>query len=120
MPLLLAFMVVVIALQVESTKQALNLQARSPFALFAKPGLIASIGAVGRPLDQVTNQHIGGFEDGGAHQNFQFLHEGTSWILPLEARDQLLDFLILGQEDFRSKVFFFATEANCSRVSAIT
>jgi hypothetical protein len=51
-------------------------------------------------LEQPANQRIGGFENRRAYQHFQ-LGDGVSvQFSGFEPADQLLDFLLLGEEDF--------------------
>ena len=49
---------------------------------------------------------MAGLKMGRAHQNLQLLDGHPGGIGPLEARHQLLDFLVLGKEELRGEVFF--------------
>jgi len=65
------------------------------------------IDAVGGLLKQPTDQRVGGLENGRAHQGLQLRDHLRSRRLGLEAGDQLLDFLILGEEDIGGNLGFF-------------
>jgi hypothetical protein len=63
----------------------------------------------------VAHQGVGRLEDRRADQDLQLLHQHAGGRLRLEARDQLLDFLFLRQEEVgRGPGFSFEpTPANC-------
>ena len=107
MPLLFAFMVVVSALQGEGAKHARELELGPALGLLARLGLVGGIDPIRRPLQQKTHQRVGRLEDGGAHQHFQLLDGHPIGLARLETSHQLLDFLVLGQEQFRAGAFFF-------------
>jgi len=67
-------------------------------------------------------QHGGWLEDGAAHQDFQFLDGHPAGLASVKAGHQLLDFLVLGQEDFerRRYFFFFESVASSARVLSMT
>ena len=71
-------------------------------------------------LQEEAHQRIGRFEEGGAHQHFQLLHGNPGRFPRLEAGHQLLDFLVLGQEEFWRRVFFFAPASLWARVFSTT
>ena len=89
-------------------------------ARFARLGLVGGIDALGGLLQKHAHQRVGGLEEGGAHQQFQFLHPLAAGCLSLEMGHQLLDFRVLGEEDFRPEVFFFAPASRSARVWAMT
>jgi hypothetical protein len=99
--LFLAFVVVVIALQFKAAEETVNRDRLPGLALLARLGLIGGIDPVGGALHQMAHQGSGRLEDGGAHQTFQLLNGYPLGFLSLEAGDQLLDLLVLGQEDVR-------------------
>ena len=109
-PRLFAFMVVVVPLQFEATKQAIDLEAFPSLAWLARLGLAGAIDPIGGPLQQPAHQRVGRLEDRGAHQRFQLLDGHPVGRRRLEARQQLLDFPVLGQEDFRRAVFFLGSK----------
>lgn len=122
MPLFFAFMVVVVALQFEGTKNAIDRNWFSSLALLSWLGMVSRIDAVSRGLKQPTHQLVGGLEKGRPHQHFQLLHRDPAGRLRLKASDQLLDFLLLGEEElgWRLRFFFELTAARCWRVCSIT
>src|SRR6266566_705961 len=120
MALLFPFVVVVVALQVERSKNTIDRDLLPPFALLTRLGLIAGIDALGSSLQQIAHQGVGRLEEGGAHQPFELLDGHAIGLAGLEAAHQLADFLLLGEEKLWSGVFFFEHAASCSRVSAMT
>ena len=109
-------MVIVIALQFECAKDALDLETDPSLRLLTRLGLVGGVNSVSRRLQEQSDQRIGGFEKSGAHQHFQLLDGHPIGLLSLEARHQLLDFLVLGQEDLGGEVFFLKPVANSARV----
>ena len=116
MPLLFAFVVVIIALQRERTKHALHLRADPPLVVLARLGLVGSVDFVRGLLQQPAHQRIGRLEEDRANQHFHLLdRQALGWV-GLEADYQLLDFLVLGQEDLRREVFFLKSAVRSVRV----
>src|ERR1017187_111118 len=115
-----AGMVVIVALQFEGAKHARHLDAGPALVVLARLGLVVGVRSVGCLLKQKTHQRVSRLEDQRTHQHFQLLNAYSGWLGGLEARHQLLDFLVLGQEDFRSEVFFFTPAARSARVCSIT
>ena len=74
MPLLLACVIVVIPLQFEMAKQALDLHAHPLLERLAGLGLVGGVDLIDGGLQQVAHQRVGRFEDRRAHQPLQFLH----------------------------------------------
>jgi hypothetical protein len=74
MPLLLAWVMVVIPLQVEATKNPLRLDGRPALALLPRLGLVTGIGLIGGSLQQAAHQRISGWENRRAHQDLQLGH----------------------------------------------
>ena len=120
MPLLFAFMVVVVALQGEGAKDAIDSEAGPPLVMLARLGLVGGINAVGGPLQQESHQCIGRLVNRRAHQHLQLLDRHPVGLGRLEASHQLLDFLILGQEELGRGVFFFEPASRSARVCAAT
>src|SRR6266487_995638 len=116
MALLFPFVVVVVALQVERSKNTMDRDLLPPFALLTRLGLIAGIDAVSSSLQQITHQGVGRLEEGGAHQPFELLDGHAIGLAGLEAAHQLADFLLLGEEELRSGVFFFEPACLSARV----
>jgi len=116
MSLMLASMVVVIALEREGAKQAIDLETFPSLALLPRLGLVGGIDLVGGGLQQPSHQRVGRLEDGGAHQHFQLLDRQAVGLPGLEASHQLLDFLVLGQKDLGRRVFFFEPASRSARV----
>ena len=66
----------------------------------------------GRSLQKIPDQLIGRLEEGRTNQLLQFLHRHPGEFLRFESVDQLLDFLLLGEDDLRRDIaFFFEPEA---------
>jgi hypothetical protein len=82
----------------------------------ARLGLVGRINPVGRALEQKPHQCVGGLEDGGADQHFQFLDASSVGFLTLKLRHQLVDFLVLGQEEMGGGIVFFEPAARSDRV----
>jgi len=116
MALLFAGMVVVIALQFEGAKEAIDREGSAPFVVVAGGRLIVGIDAVGRPLQEITHHLIGRLEHGGAQEHFQFLDGDPGGRVGLKTGHQLPDFLVFGQEELWRGVFFFAPAARSARV----
>src|SRR5215813_14716317 len=95
MPLLFARVIVVVALKRETAKDAICLDRLTSFVLLAWLRLVGGIGSVSRFLQEEPHQIIGGLEDSATDQHFKFLDQRATGGLRLEARHQLLDFLVL-------------------------
>ena len=67
-------------------------------------------------LQQKSHQRVGRLENRRAHQHFQLLDRHPVGLLGLEAGHQLLDFLVLGQEEFGGGVFFLKPAVRSARV----
>jgi len=118
--LILALVVVVIPLQLEAAKDALNADPFPALARLSGVGVVLGVDSVGGALEQPTHQGVGGFENRRAHQDFQ-LGDGVSLqLFGFKTGDQLLDFFFLGQEDFSRDGFFFLASAMFWRVSRMT
>ena len=102
----------------EGAEEAIDCDRGAPFVVIARGRLVGGIDAVGRPLQEITHHLIGGFEDGCAQKHFQFLDGDSVGYVGLETGHQLSDFLVLGQEERRRRVFFFAPAARSARVCA--
>jgi hypothetical protein len=85
----------------------------------ARLGLVSLIDSVNRLLEKPSHQLIGGFEYGYPQQGLQLRNQLGLGTLGFKPGDQLLDFLILGQEDMPGDFFFFEV-AMLWRVSAMT
>lgn len=110
-PLLLAGMIVIVALQGEKAKNPLNFQWVAALADFAGFGLIGSIDPVGGLLEELADELGGGFENGGAEQFFQIGHDGSAGLGRAEGGNQLLDFFFLGKGVAPGVRRFFLTSA---------
>jgi len=119
MPLLFAFVVVIIALQRERTKHALHLRADPPLVVLARLGLVGSVDFVRGLLQQPAHQRIGRLEEDRAKQYLHLLDRQAVGLVGLEAGYQLLDFLVLGQEDLGGEVFFLKPVVRSARVCSI-
>jgi hypothetical protein len=82
-----AFVIVVITLEFKGTKDAINDEAGSSFALLTGLGLIERIDPIGRGLQEYSHQYVGGLEDRRAHQHLQLLHCQPGGRRSLEACD---------------------------------
>ena len=120
MPLFFAGMVIVISPDGEGAKEALHLKSFPAFALFARFVLVSCVAAVGGLLQEHPHQRAGRLENSGAHQQLQLLDQLPAGCLALEMRHQPLDFLVLGEEDFRHGVFFLKPASRSARVREIT
>ena len=110
-------MVVVGPREFERAEDAVDADAEAAFVILSWFGLIAGVDAIGCGLQETSDQIIGRFEDGRADQHFQLLHRDAGRLSRLEARDQLLDFLLLREEECRAEVFFLEPAAMAARVS---
>ena len=119
MALRLARVVIIRALQFEVAENPLHGDGLAALALLPGFCLVGGVDALDGLLEQPTDQGIGRFENGGAHQQLQLGHGGAVSCVNFVAGDQLLDFLFLGEEERRREWFFFAS-ASCWRVSAMT
>ena len=108
MPLLFAFMVVVVALQLEGAKEAIDSADGPPLVMLARLRLVGGINAVGGSLQQESHQGIGRLVKGRAHQHLHLLDRHPVGLGGLEAGHQLLDFLILGQAELGRGLFFLS------------
>lgn len=117
MPLLLAGVIVVIPRQRKAAKNPLHFKGGPALAVLSGLGLVTGVGLIGGLLEQPADQGIGGFENRRAHQYLQLGHRIAVQLPGLKAGRQLLDFLLLGQEDFR-RTFFFFEPARFWRVSS--
>lgn len=118
--LLLTLVIIVIPLQLEAAKDALNDDGFPSLARLPNLGLVGNIGPVSGLLEQPADQRIGGLEHRRAHQHFQ-LGDALSAQLPrFKTGDQLLDFFLLGEEDGRRERNFFLASAMFWRVSWMT
>ena len=117
MSLLLAFVVVVIALQLEGAKEAMDRAAFASLALFPRVGLIPRIAPVARRLQEEGHQRIGRLENRGADQHFELLDRHPVGSRGLETPDQLLDFLVLGEEELQRGIFFSSTRCRVGHFS---
>jgi hypothetical protein len=86
------------------------------FSLFSRLGLVSGVDAVRCGLEEPPHQRVGGLEEGGAHQQFEFLHQLPVGSSLLKMSHQLLDFPVLGQEDFGRGDFFLAPAFRSARV----
>jgi hypothetical protein len=118
--LLFALVVIVVALQIKAAKETLDLQALTAFALFTRFGRVSRVDSVGRPLQQASYQRAGGFENGRAHQELQFLHQFAFRPLAFKTRHQLLDFFFLGEKNVRGAVFFLKPASRSARLCSAT
>ena len=121
MPGSFPWVVIVIALELEGTKQALHRQLDPAFAMLARLGLVARVDLVGRVLEQPADQLRRRLEQSRAQQSFQLLHAGSRGRLRREAPDQLLDLGFLGERNLGSesdRLFFFESAAINARVWA--
>ena len=75
------------------------------FALFSRFGLVSGIDLLRRRLQKQGHQ-CGRRLDGRPHQHLQLLHLKAVGSGRLEARYELLDFLLLCQEDSGGRAFF--------------
>lgn len=115
--LILARVIVVIPLQLEAAKDALNPDGFPALANLPGFRLVASIGLIGGFLEQPADQGIGGFEHRRAHQDFQ-LGDALAMHLPgFKAGDQLLHFFFLREADGGRAGIFFLAAAMFWRVS---
>jgi hypothetical protein len=101
----LARMVVIVTLQREGAKHALQLQRFPPFPMLSRLGLVGSIPALGGLLQEETHQRVGGLENSRAHQHFELLNRGPSRLLGGESGHQLRDFLFLREEEVGALFF---------------
>src|ERR1039458_5730176 len=115
--LFLARMVVIVTLQWEGAKDALQLQGVPPFPMLPRPGLVGDIQAIGGLLQEESHQRVGGLENGRAHQHLHLLNRGPGRLLSREPGHQLLDFLFLGEEEVGA-LFFCAVADGPWRVWA--
>ena len=120
MALALAGVIIVITSERELAEDPLRPDGFPALAHFSGLGLVGAVNAVGCLLKQPADQGIGRLEDGGAHQRFQLLDGQTVGFPRLEAGHQLLDFLVLGQEEFWRRVFFFDPASLSARVFSTT
>jgi hypothetical protein len=119
MPLLFAFMIVIIALQDEGAEHAIYLSANPPFVLLTRLGLVGGINAVSRLLQQLSHQRVGRFENGSADQHLQLLDRDPGGLVSLESSSYLLDFLVLGPGNLGRDVFFFEPAVRSARVCSM-
>ena len=98
-------MIVVVAFQGEEAEDAVEAQGHPPLALPAGFGLVSSVDTVGGLLQQISHQLVGRLENRRAHQHLQLLDGHTVGLDGLEASDQELDFLFLGQADLGRELF---------------
>jgi hypothetical protein len=75
---LFARVIVVIPLQFERTEETLDLERLATLAFFPGLGLVLRIHPVGGPLEEVSDEGSGRFEEGGADEPFEFLHRHPS------------------------------------------
>jgi len=92
------------------------LPTRPTAALFARFWRVSLVNPIHRPLQPAAHQRVGRLENGGADQQFQFLHPRAVRSLAGQTRHPLLDFPFLGQEDMGRAVFFLKPAAISSRV----
>jgi hypothetical protein len=78
-------MVVVVALQFEGAKEAIDSEAGPPLVVLARLGLVGSVHAVGGSLQQESHQGIGRFVNCRAHQHLHLLDRHPVWLGRLEA-----------------------------------
>ena len=99
MALLFAGMIIIVPGQREAAKQALDLDGFATLAPLPWPRLVAGIDLVGGRLEQIADHGIGRLEDRRAQQHLQLLDRSPCGRLGLKLSDQLLDFLLLGEEE---------------------
>lgn len=119
MTLFLTLVVIVVALQLEGTKDAMECDALPAHASLSGSSLVTCIDLVGRALQQESHQRVSWFENGRPNQHFQLLYRQAIRLLRLKALYELLDFLLLGQEELGRGVFFFKPLASSTRVFSI-
>jgi hypothetical protein len=107
MALFFACMVIVIALQFEGTKDAIDPQAFPSLALLARFGLVGGVDAVGGLLQKEGHQRVGRLEDGGAHQHFQWLDGDPVGVPPLGSGSSTAKFPGLGPGGVLAAGLFF-------------
>ena len=104
MALLFARMIVVITVQWEMPENPLGSNSVPALALFSGLRLVSGVDPVDGLLEHPAHQLIGRPEYRGTDQNLQLGHRDPSGLGGLEAGHHLLDFLVLGQEDFRRRL----------------
>ena len=117
--LLFAFVVVIVPLQDEGAEHAIDLRADSSLILLAQLGPVGGVNAISGLLQQPSHQCVGRFENGCADQYLQLLDSYSGGLLGLESCGQLLDFLVLGPDNFGRKVFFFEPAVRSTRVCSM-
>ena len=104
MALLFARMIVVITVQWEMPENPLGSNSVPALALFSGLRLVSGVDPVDGLLEHPAHQLIGALEYRSTYQNLQLGHRDPSGLGGLEAGHHLLDFLVLGQEDFRRRL----------------
>ena len=87
------------------------------FPAFARFGLIVLINLAGGILEQNPDQFVGGFAQRHTQKQLQLLDDVAIGGLAGETGDQLLDFLVLGEEVLRR--FFLTPPQRSWRVFSI-
>jgi hypothetical protein len=75
---------------------------------------------IGGLLEKHADQFVGRFEDGCAHEDFQFGDSGSGGLFALEGCNQVLDFGFLCEGDKWVWRFFFLPSRRCSRERALS
>ena len=116
----LACMVIVIAAQLEAAQNPLPPKGYLALAHLPGLGLVSRVNALRCWLEPPAHQIIGRLENGRADQDFQFGDRPAWRGFGLKLGDQLLDFILLGEGDFRRAGGFFLEPAMSCRVSPMT
>jgi hypothetical protein len=103
--LMLARMMVIVALQTEGSKEALELHPSPTLAVFTGTGFVGGIQPVGCMLEEQPDDTGCGLENGSPQQHLHLLHGRTGRGFAGEAVDQFGDFRFL-REQTAGGVFF--------------
>ena len=100
----------------KAPKNRAHIQLVRTFVVLARLGLITGVDLFGCLFQQVLHESVAGFEEGGTQEHFQFLDRNTIGLLGRETGDYLLDFGVLGEENF-GRGDFFLKPAMSARVT---
>ena len=81
MTLLFAFMIIVVALELERAKDALQDHHLAAFSHLPGFGLIGRVDAVRPLLEKIRDHLVGRFENGGANKHFEFVDGGAARVV---------------------------------------